>query len=91
MRFFSPPFQNLISSEKYNGRFKVAAPSKNPGIEGDKGFVVPEKARHYAAVAKFPSVLDPSGKDLVVQYVDPREGLFLLNKDRSPSSHHLCA
>lgn len=47
----------------------MAEPKKNAGIASDKGFLVPEKARHYAAVAKFPSVLDPSGKDLVIQCV----------------------
>jgi hypothetical protein len=73
--------QTLISSEKYNGRFSVAEPAKNPGIPGDKGLLVPEKARHYAAVAKFPTVLDPTGKDLVIQYVPLRCSLLEYDDD----------
>jgi calnexin len=57
-----------IKNGKYTGEFKVTEPTAFAGIPGDKGLVIPEKARHYAAVAKFPSVLDTKDKDLVVQY-----------------------
>jgi calnexin len=58
------------------GEWKVEEARHFSGIAGDKGLVVTEAARHYAALAAFDKPLDPSGKDLVVQYeVRLQEGL----------------
>ncbi|KAK5465470.1 hypothetical protein LTS15_002033 [Exophiala xenobiotica] len=52
----------------YVGEWSVEEPTALPGLVGDKGLVVKNAAAHHAISAKFPSVIDNKGKDLVVQY-----------------------
>lgn len=52
----------------YVGKWAVEEPTVYPGMVGDKGLVVKDKAAHHAISAKFPKKIDPKGKDLVVQY-----------------------
>ncbi|KAK9455391.1 Calreticulin family-domain-containing protein [Dipodascopsis uninucleata] len=60
----------------YVGRWSVEEPIVFPGIQGDKGLVVKDRAAHHAISAKFPEPLDNTGKTLVVQYeVKTQDGL----------------
>lgn len=52
----------------YVGKWSLEESTKYPVIEGDKGLVAKTKAAHHAISAPFESVLDPTGKTLVVQY-----------------------
>lgn len=52
----------------YVGEWAVEEPTVFKGMEGDKGLVVKNPAAHHAISAKFPEVVDPKGKTLVVQY-----------------------
>jgi len=58
----------VIQSDRYNGMWNVEEARHFSGIPGDKGLVVTEAARHYAVIAPFDKPLDPTGKDLVIQY-----------------------
>mmetsp|Transcript_21763 Transcript_21763/g.19831 ORF Transcript_21763/g.19831 Transcript_21763/m.19831 type:complete len:520 (+) Transcript_21763:44-1603(+) len=55
---------------KYTDQPVVIRPPANPikGFESDKGVALNDSHRHYAFGAKFPTVLDTKGKDLVIQY-----------------------
>ena len=52
----------------YDGEWAVEEPHVFKGIEGDKGLVVKNAAKHHAISAKFPKKIDNKGKTLVVQY-----------------------
>ncbi|KAK9387024.1 Calreticulin family-domain-containing protein [Lipomyces mesembrius] len=52
----------------YIGRWAVEEPIVFPGLKGDKGLVVKDKAAHHAITAKFVEPLDNTDKTLVVQY-----------------------
>lgn len=52
----------------YVGEWAVEEPTVFKGMEGDKGLVVKNPAAHHAISAKFPEVIDPKDKTLVVQY-----------------------
>ncbi|KAI9669413.1 MAG: hypothetical protein M1831_000449 [Alyxoria varia] len=61
---------------QFVGNWAVEEPSVLPGMEGDKGLVLKDKAAHHAISAKFPKKIDNKGKDLVVQYeVKLQDGL----------------
>ncbi|KAF1981345.1 calnexin precursor [Aulographum hederae CBS 113979] len=70
---------NDKSSEEewaYVGNWAVEEPSVYPGIVGDKGLVIKDKAAHHAISAKFPKAIDNKKKTLVVQYeVKLQDGL----------------
>lgn len=51
------------------------------GINGDKGLVLKDKAAHHAISSKFPTVIDNTGKTLVVQYE------VKLQSEHFPSCH----
>ena len=51
---------------RYRGEWAVEKPLKN-GVTGDKGLVAKTSAAHHAISVSFPKVLNPEGKDLVVQ------------------------
>ena len=55
---------------KYKGQPLLVKPAVSAikGLELDKGLSLSQENRHYGASAKFPTVLDVKGKDLVVQY-----------------------
>ncbi|KAI9828683.1 MAG: hypothetical protein M1832_001786 [Thelocarpon impressellum] len=52
----------------YDGSWAVEESHVFPAIEGDKGLVVKNAAKHHAISAKFPKKIDNKGKTLVVQY-----------------------
>ena len=52
----------------YVGEWAVEEPTVLKGMTGEKGLVVKNPAAHHAISAKFPNVIDPKGKPLVVQY-----------------------
>ncbi|KAJ8103893.1 Calreticulin family-domain-containing protein [Lipomyces tetrasporus] len=52
----------------YIGRWAVEEPKVFPGLNGDKGLVVKDKAAHHAITAKFAEPLDNTDQTLVVQY-----------------------
>ena len=52
---------------QFRGEWKVEAPVEEL-IKGDQGLVLKTLAAHSAISAKFPKVIDPKGKKLVVQY-----------------------
>ena len=52
----------------YVGKWSVEEPYVYKGMIGDKGLVVKNPAAHHAISAQFDSVLDNTGKTLVVQY-----------------------
>eukprot|EP00172_Hildenbrandia_rubra_P002434 Plantae.Rhodophyta-Hildenbrandia_rubra.ctg3281.p1 GENE.Plantae.Rhodophyta-Hildenbrandia_rubra.ctg3281~~Plantae.Rhodophyta-Hildenbrandia_rubra.ctg3281.p1 ORF type:complete len:621 (-),score=163.38 Plantae.Rhodophyta-Hildenbrandia_rubra.ctg3281:1201-3063(-) len=51
----------------YGGLFKVGT-GANPEIPGDKGLIIPLKARHYGISALVPGLSDLTKDDFVVQY-----------------------
>ncbi|KAK9240174.1 Calreticulin family-domain-containing protein [Lipomyces kononenkoae] len=52
----------------YIGRWAVEEATVFPGLKGDKGLVVKDKAAHHAISAKFAEPLDNTDKSLVLQY-----------------------
>ncbi len=52
----------------YVGTWAVEEPTVVPGMVGDKGLVIKDKAAHHAISAKFPKAIDNKAKTLVVQY-----------------------
>ena len=52
---------------QYRGEWSVESPLGEL-IKGDQGLVLKTLAAHSAISSKFPKVLDPKGKSLVVQY-----------------------
>eukprot|EP01113_Clastostelium_recurvatum_P043801 TRINITY_DN7304_c0_g1_i1.p1 TRINITY_DN7304_c0_g1~~TRINITY_DN7304_c0_g1_i1.p1 ORF type:complete len:547 (+),score=177.20 TRINITY_DN7304_c0_g1_i1:44-1642(+) len=68
--FSSPDWQStwtISKNPKYTGTWRVEAPAPPVAIEGDKGLVAGDAARHHAIVAPLNAPIDNS-KDLVVQY-----------------------
>lgn len=53
---------------QFVGNWAVEEPAIYPGMVGDKGLVVKDKAAHHAISAKFAKPIDASSKPLVVQY-----------------------
>nr|BAB40783.1 calcium-binding protein Calnexin [Halocynthia roretzi] len=53
--------------EKYNGRWEVTEPVQKL-LDGDKGLLLKDKARHNAIAAKLETPFDFDGKPFVVQY-----------------------
>lgn len=53
---------------QYVGTWAVEEASVFPGIKGDTGLVLKDKAAHHAISAKFDTPIDNKGKTLVVQY-----------------------
>lgn len=55
------------SAATYDGSFKVGQ-GKEPTIPGDRGLIVPEKARKYGLSAVVPKLGDVSDKKVIIQY-----------------------
>lgn len=54
------------SVDQYTGRFAVGQ-GKDPALPGDRGLIIPNKARHYALSTPV-SIASPSENDFVLQY-----------------------
>lgn len=72
--------KKAITDEKeefsYVGEWAIEEATIYPGLKGDKGLVLKSPAAHHAISRRFDSVLDNTGKTLVVQYeVKPQQGL----------------
>lgn len=58
--------ENAEDLFRYRGEWVVEKALTN-GLPDDKGLVAKTAAAHHAISASFPKVVDPDGKDLVVQ------------------------
>jgi calnexin len=63
----APESETNIDLYKYVGQWSVEEPKVNPALLGDTGLVVKTAAAHHAISAPFSQVLNPKGKDLVIQ------------------------
>jgi Calreticulin family len=78
---------DTTTTTRHNHDYKTKTTYSNEGdwkveeseyvrVSGDRGLVVGSVAKHHAIGALFPTLLDTTGKDLVVQYPSPSSPLF---------------
>lgn len=60
--------ENTEEEWAYVGTWEVEEPTVLPGMIGDKGLVLKDKAAHHAISAKFPKAITNKDNTLVVQY-----------------------
>jgi calnexin len=60
----------------YVGNWAVEEPYSFPGMVGDKGLVVKDKAAHHAISAKFDKPISAKDQPLVVQYEVKLQGMI---------------